>query len=409
MTDVINKDKIDAFKKALDEANEALQIAKGQYDKAESSYNTVRATSQDLNDISSTVDLNNNEILNSQVNDKKEANVKLEKKAKNTFEQSYKALEAAQKNVILAQEHLNIVFAKKSLKNQTDKSKEQNKTKIEGLDKKIKSNKIALKKDLQQIINIAGPAAVIYGLSRVLNNQINRMSQTIQDLDILVDKTNDTIRKANTKQDIQKANILRNAALLSLNSAENQIQGINNTIQNISRTLSIVNLILNVLSVVPFDPYFITSIGVRISRIMAKINPVIISLSILVQVSSGVLDGFLSQIQYEKNRLLPLNKVLDAVHKDTTPSELNSMLDYELSQSTNGLGPVDGVEYKGFTFSILEEDDPRYVVAGNKRRYAVALDRSGFIALQSKPSFTLDPNVLIEELKLEINNQNIEA
>ena len=48
-------------------------------------------------------------------------------------------------------------------------------------------------------------------------------------------------------------------------------------------------------------------------------------------------------------------------------------------------------------------------MAGNKRRYAVALDRSGFTVLQSEPSFTLDPNVLIEELKLEIDKRNLEA
>ena len=80
-----------------------------------------------------------------------------------------------------------------------------------------------------------------------------------------------------------------------------------------------------------------------------------------------------------------------------------------LATSNEGLGPVEGVVYNGFTFSIVEEDDPKFVVAGNKRRYAVALDRSGFVVLQSTPSFTLDPNVLIEELKLEIDKRNLEA
>ena len=73
------------------------------------------------------------------------------------------------------------------------------------------------------------------------------------------------------------------------------------------------------------------------------------------------------------------------------------------------LGLIEGIIYRGFEFAIYEENDPRFVVAGNKRRYAVALDRSGFITLQSRPSFTLDPDVLIEELKLIIDEQNLEA
>ena len=60
-------------------------------------------------------------------------------------------------------------------------------------------------------------------------------------------------------------------------------------------------------------------------------------------------------------------------------------------------------------FKVIEENDPNFVVAGNKRRYAVAYDRSGFLVLQSTPSFTLDPDVLIEELKLQIDEQNLEA
>jgi hypothetical protein len=73
------------------------------------------------------------------------------------------------------------------------------------------------------------------------------------------------------------------------------------------------------------------------------------------------------------------------------------------------LGPLAGIVYRGFTFAILEENDPKYVVAGNKRRYAVAYDRSGFITLQSQSSFTLDPDVLVNELKLKIDEQNLEA
>jgi hypothetical protein len=37
------------------------------------------------------------------------------------------------------------------------------------------------------------------------------------------------------------------------------------------------------------------------------------------------------------------------------------------------------------------------------------LDRSGFIVLRTEPSFTLNPDVLVENLKLQIDERNLEA
>jgi hypothetical protein len=146
------------------------------------------------------------------------------------------------------------------------------------------------------------------------------------------------------------------------------------------------------------------------TRTITKYAPIIISLDILLQIALGILSRFKSTIQYERSRLLPLNKVLeDAATNNLTPQEVKDLLEIQGIGLNGGLGSVLGVEYKGFTFSILEENDPKFVVAGNKRRYAVALDRSGFIALQSEPSFTLDPEVLIEELRLEIDKRKLEA
>ena len=180
-----------------------------------------------------------------------------------------------------------------------------------------------------------------------------------------------------------------------------------------SRAVNIFNTIIIIASALPTAPYQIATIGIIASRIIAKFSPVVISLEVLLKISQTTLDSFLVSIAYERSRLLPLNDVLDqAISQDLTPEEVRDLI--ATSAFNTGLGPVVGeggglVTYSGFTFSILEEEDPKFVVAGNKRRYAVALDRSGFIVLQSTPSFTLDPNVLIEELKLEIDKRNLEA
>ena len=50
------------------------------------------------------------------------------------------------------------------------------------------------------------------------------------------------------------------------------------------------------------------------------------------------------------------------------------------------------------------------IVAGKlKRQFAVAIDRDGVEVLQSDYSFTLDPNDLIEQLKLIIDQRNLQA
>lgn len=66
--------------------------------------------------------------------------------------------------------------------------------------------------------------------------------------------------------------------------------------------------------------------------------------------------------------------------------------------------------YKGFKFQIKEEQDPRFTVRGTiKRRYAVAINRLGVEVLKSEYSFTLDPNDLVDQLKLIIDKQKLQG
>jgi len=428
MAEVSTKDRIKAAKKALDESKKIYQDAQNQYAKAEALYNKAKVQANAIKSLSSTslsigalspaaiaalgtaaiTALANNitpEQRAKTINDKKEAVRKIERKAEQELEKAKAAVEGARKRVEIIQEQLGVLITQRSLKDKTDKEKRKNRTKVAADDKKIKANKAKIKKVLKQIIKSSGPAAIILVFGRILSNQVNRLSQTISKLNELVDKTNEIIRNANTKADLAKAKVARDAALVSLKSAEDQIKNFSNTIRSISTTLTILSLTISVLTAIPYTPYQISPIGIRTTRTIAKYAPIVISLNILLQIALNTLSRLTATVQYERYRLLPL-KVLD---DDLTPQEVRDLLESPGVGLDGGLGPVVGVEYKGFTFSILEEDNPKFVVAGNKRRYAVALDRSGFIVLQSEPSFTLDPEVLIEELRLEIDKRRLEA
>jgi hypothetical protein len=424
-----NQDRIKAAKKALDESKSLYQKAEAQYSKAEALYNkakvqanAIKALSPTLPNLSSPAAvaalgtaaiaaLANNitpEQRAKTINDRKEAIRKIERKAEQELEKAKKAVEGAKKQIDKIKEQLSILTAERPLKEKKDVNRIKERLKVKKDSVKIKLNKAKIKKALLQIIKSQGPTAIILVFGFILSNQVNKLSQTISKLNELVDKTNNIIRNATTKADLEKAKIARDAALVSLKSAEDQVNRFNRTLKSISTTLTILSLTVSVLTAIPYTPYQISPIGIKTTRTIAKYAPVIISLNILLQIALGTLSRFKSTIQYERSRLLPLGKILD--DPNMTPQEARDLLETSgAGLDGSGLGPVLGVEYNGFTFSILEEDDPRFIVAGNKRRYAVALDRSGFIALQSEPSFTLDPEVLIDELKLEIDKRRLEA
>jgi hypothetical protein len=61
--------------------------------------------------------------------------------------------------------------------------------------------------------------------------------------------------------------------------------------------------------------------------------------------------------------------------------------------------------YQGFNLEIIEEPFSSTV----NRKKAVAKNSSGIILLETPPSFTSSPSILIEQLKLIIDSSNLKA
>jgi hypothetical protein len=410
MADITKEEKIAAGKKALDEAKKVYEDAQAQYAQAEALYNKAKAAVMSVQ-LPNVLNALTPEDRDKEIKKYRDEAKKLEKKAQQELEKAKKAYDGAKKRIAIIQEQFNTLATQKTLKEKSDQQKVLSNKKVKNGSKRINQNKTKLKAGLKKVISTGGPIAIVFTFGRVLNSYITRLADTVSQLTTLVDKTNDTIQAATTKSDIQKASISRNAALATLDAAEAQVRGFEQVIQSMNSVINIFTTIINIASALPTAPYLIATIGILASRIIAKFNPVVLSLSVLLQISQATLESFLASIAYERSRLLPLNNALEqAIQQNLTPEETRELI----ATINSGLGPVvdeggNSVEYNGFTFSILEENDPNFVVAGNKRRYAVALDRSGFTVVQSAPSFTLDPNVLIEELKLEIDKRNLEA
>jgi hypothetical protein len=97
-----------------------------------------------------------------------------------------------------------------------------------------------------------------------------------------------------------------------------------------------------------------------------------------------------------KLQLLNINGQLDKASVTGDPSLLANPSFGTISET-----------YKGYRFALREEDNPKFNVRGFKRHYAVAIDASNVEVLKSEYSFTLDPNDLIEQLKLAIDQQGL--
>jgi hypothetical protein len=129
------------------------------------------------------------------------------------------------------------------------------------------------------------------------------------------------------------------------------------------------------------------------------------SLGGLLTISSVLLSN-------ETDNLIELKERLEEISLRLDNKALEELSGQQISTLSNIFLPV-GIgtfsSYKGFNFKIKEEQNSQVVVKGNKRKYAVAIDRYGVEILKSEYSFTQDPNDLIEQLKLVIDQQNLQG
>lgn len=435
----MDQEKINALNKALTDTTKLYEEGKKHYDTSLASYEQSKAvykTSQTLVNTLSNTNLSTEQILqlsstlvpnpaeySQEINQpgadsqkilKEQRNkatknnniYKLEKdKGEKLVQTDIKYLDGLKDRIKIIKKQLGIVTSSKGLKVNAQKQKKakevsikQNKQKVTWNDTKslIRKNKGAIK--------AIAKAAILYSISLIVNNQLKSLSEKNQRLSELVDKTNDIIQNAQTKDDVLKAKVVRDAALITLINAEQQIIQIRDLIKSLQTILTILSLLLSVILLIPIPPFTPLKITQKVVNTVITID----AIAIYIGISLITLEGLVDEVTYQKSRLLPISDVIDqAIDNELSSEDIADLLNR--TSQYGKLGPLSGVTYKGFTFAIYEENDPKYVVAGNKRRYAAALDRSGFIVMYSQPSFTLNPEVLVEELKLKIDSTNLES
>jgi hypothetical protein len=251
------------------------------------------------------------------------------------------------------------------------------------------------------IKNAKKTLAPIIGLQ--IANQLSAIISQRSKLEELVDQVNAYIDTANTPETTTIATNLRNNTITLINNSIGKLQNLQTTLNQINTYLAIFNAIITVLSSIPIPTSVPPGIGIpvnvitRIITSLEKANKLVSALNVVLATATIALEN-------EINKLNELILRLKNVNLDGLNSQQLSDLTSSIYNNVDQFPP-----YKGFKFKIKEEQNQAFVVKGNKRRYAVATDRDGVEVLKSDFSFTLDPNDLVDQLKLVIDQRNLQG
>jgi len=239
-----------------------------------------------------------------------------------------------------------------------------------------------------------------------LTNVFIRLVEQNGKLQDLVDRTNEVIDNATTPEQISNAIVLRNNALTILTNQEQRILTIRQTLDRLQRIIQIFTLIIRIIerilrlpSPIPIPP----PIKITLQPVLQRLLKILEALNIVLNIAIPILDSILIDIEDLKSQLRDINNRLD-------DNAANNLLNLNTDiLGNNSFGSNQFPPYKGFRFALKEENNPKFVIRGNKRHFAVAINTDNVEILKSEPSFTLDPNDLIEQLKLIIDQQNLQS
>ena len=250
-------------------------------------------------------------------------------------------------------------------------------------------------------------SSVIIVIGVIADYLLGTVSIGNKKIENLVDSVNLFIKNIKTEKDIIKAKLYIDRAKLIINTNRQKLETIQTILSILEILVPLLDVILNLFKSNPVPSAVPPGVGIPlgvINTIDSKtktLNDIKASASVLLRISNRIVSKLIDDLNYQESRLLPIEGLLD--------SGLNNLTSSQILNLSPQLGYLQGYDYKGFKFFIKEENNPKFVVKGNKRKYATAVNKDGNDILKSTSSFTLSPDVLIEELKLQIDQKGLVA
>jgi len=277
-----------------------------------------------------------------------------------------------------------------------------------------KAEKAKARRDLAKKVakNAAKTLAPIIALQ--LSNRFASILSQRSKLEILVDQINIYVDQAETSDQIAIATNLRNNTITLINNSISKLQKLQTTLNQINTYLTIFGALipllnrvapLTVISTPPLTPIPGMIPHDELRNKKQNLEKLVSALNVVLAIASISLENEIIKLEELILRIKDISQNL-------TDKSLTNLNQQQLTTLTNFFSPV-GVNnfppYKGFKFVIKTEENKIFEVKGNKRRYAVAIDRDGVEVLKSELSFTLDPQDLVDQLKLVIDQRNLQG
>jgi len=288
------------------------------------------------------------------------------------------------------------------------------KSKLTKRKRKSKEEKARAKaRRLKQLKNFAKKTLVPIAIF-LLTEELIKIISNSGELQDLVDQTNAAIEDADTPAKIDQAKILRDNTLRIINDTENKILNVTKQLSQYQLYIQIFDTIITVILSIPIPTSVPPGIGVpvnfilKLQKVLGKAEKIITGLSAALAFIIPILEEAIYILEDLKLQLEDINGLLDGktlglLDNDQLKTALDSI------RLTNG----DFELYKGFKFAVKEDQNlgihTAVEVKGVKRHYAVAINRDNVEILKSEYSFTQDPQVLVDQLKLIIDQKNLQG
>ena len=298
-----------------------------------------------------------------------------------------------------------LIIVKDPYKTNKDKSNKLSNDLKSRKNNSLKNKNIAKTSSSKALSQFSGKT-IVPVLTFTLSQVLLRLVDQIGKLQSLVKQTNITIINANTSNDpilLNQARILRDNALKNINDAESNVLNITNQLSRLSAYVNIFNTIISIILAIPILPGgLVVPVGIinNLQKILQNATKIVSGLNVILSIFPLVLSNNINTLETLKTQLLIIN---GSIESSTVSNNLTNALNSVLSQSNN-FGT-----YKGFTFQIKEEQNPAFIVEGNKRHYAVAVNSQGVGTIVSEYSFTQDPQILVDQLKLQIDSSGVSS
>lgn len=268
------------------------------------------------------------------------------------------------------------------------KKKEENKTKNtlkQGQDRNYKLKSYPKIKTIDIINSISIIITSLISSTNVINAKIENE----------VDQVNIAIEQIKTKDDILRVTKQKESVEAKIIFNEKRLEIISKIIDLLQILTSIIKPLLLLINALP--PLVITG---SIITLFNKLEKILTNASTILSISNALIRNIIIDLDIQKQRLNNINHLLDNNINQLSSDDISSIL------NSSGLGYVVGSDYKDYKFYIKEEEDINKVVKGNKRRYAIAINKYNIEKYKSSYSFTLNPQILIDELIYKIDKEN---